>query len=105
MKSTRTVGAPNLALQIIPSGWVYKAKQISDTPLSQEYKAKVRWIIRGNLLNKDYMESYAPVVNEATNKLLFALAVHRGWKIRKGDVTLTHGRAYPSRKTVVTSAS
>ena len=57
-------------------------------PLTTDYIAKARWVIRGNLMDKDFMESYAPVVNEATNKLLFALLAKLGWHTIKGDAVL-----------------
>lgn len=86
--------------KVITGRWVYKKKQIGDTPLDQDYQAKARWVIRGNLMDKDFMESYAPVVSEPTTKLLMALSVQNSWHTRKGDVTLAflNGEIDPNRK-------
>lgn len=72
--------------RVIPGHWVFKAKQIDDIPIEQDYKARARWAIQGNKMEKDFMKSYAPVVNEATTKLLLALSTLNEWHVRKGDV-------------------
>ncbi|BDD58303.1 hypothetical protein MAP00_009277 [Monascus purpureus] len=74
--------------KVIPGRWVYKKKEIPGIPISEDYQAKARWVIRGNLLDKDFMESYAPVVNENTTRTLTALATLLGWHTRKADATL-----------------
>lgn len=60
--------------QAVPGRWVFKKKELDGIPIQEDYQAKARWVIRGNLLEKDFMESYAPVVNDVTNCLLMAIA-------------------------------
>ncbi|BDD54388.1 hypothetical protein MAP00_009257 [Monascus purpureus] len=74
--------------KVIPGRWVYKKKEIPGTPITRDYQAKARWVIRGNLLDKDFMESYAPVVDENTTRTLTALATLLGWHTRKADAIL-----------------
>ena len=76
--------------KVIPGRWVYRKKELPGIPLSQDYKAKARWVIRGNLLDKDFMESYAPVVNDTTTRLLTALTALLGWHTRQADATLAY---------------
>lgn len=73
---------------VIPGHWVFKKKELPGVPLSDDYKAKARWVIRGNYLDKDFMESYAPVVNEETTKLMEALSITYGWHTKKCDAIL-----------------
>lgn len=70
---------------------------------SADYQAKARWIIRDNLVDKDFMESYIPVVTEQTNKLLLALTAIKTWKARKGDVTLAflNGKIFDTSDTKI----
>lgn len=87
--------------KITPGQWVYKKKELPD---SNGYLAKARWVIRGNLLDKDYMERYAPVITESTSKLLFALTAIHGWHIRQGDAVLAYlnGKLPPDKPVYMT---
>ena len=52
-------GALNIySTRVIPGRWVYKQKETNDQSLP--FLAKARWVIRGNLLDKSYIESAAP---------------------------------------------
>ena len=72
--------------RVIPGRWVYKQKETNDQSLP--FLAKARWVIRGNLLDKSYIESYSPVASEQTTRLLYALASIYRWHIFKADAIL-----------------
>lgn len=76
--------------RIFPGKWVYDSKE--DYPPDDERSYKARWVILGNLVEKDDMQydycKYAPVVSAAITRLLFALAAAFGWKLRKLDVAV-----------------
>ena len=76
--------------RIFPGKWVYDSKE--DYPPDDERSYKARWVILGNLVEKDDMQydycKYAPVVSAAVTRLLFALAAAFGWKLRKLDVAV-----------------
>jgi Reverse transcriptase (RNA-dependent DNA polymerase) len=78
--------------KILPGRWVYKTKTKDDGSLL--YKA--RWVIRGDLIRRpripggdlDTEETYAPVVDPTTTKVLFAAAAFYGWTILQADAVL-----------------
>ncbi|EYE90211.1 uncharacterized protein EURHEDRAFT_511146 [Aspergillus ruber CBS 135680] len=76
--------------RIFPGKWVYDSKE--DYPSTDERSYKARWVILGNLVEKDDMQydycKYAPVVSAATTRLLFALIAANGWHMRKLDVAV-----------------
>jgi hypothetical protein len=72
--------------KILLGRWVYRKKLKDDGSI--HYKA--RWVVRGDLLrglSEDY-ETYSPVVDAATTKILFAVAAFHGWTIRQADAVL-----------------
>jgi len=81
---------PNV--KVLPGRWVYKTKMKDDGSLL--YKA--RWVIRGDLIRRpriqggdlDSEETYAPVVDPTTTKVLFAAAAFHGWTILQADAVL-----------------
>ncbi|KAL1955685.1 hypothetical protein VTO42DRAFT_8230 [Malbranchea cinnamomea] len=82
---------------IAPGRWIYVEKNKPTDPNADDdgILRKSRWVICGNRLNKSSKdETYAPVVNPTTNRILFAAAAQFGWKIRQADVVLAylHGR-------------
>lgn len=76
--------------RIFPGKWVYDSKEDYEPTDDRSYKA--RWVILGNLVEKDDMQfdycKYAPVVSAATTRLLFALTAANGWHMRKLDVAV-----------------
>lgn len=76
--------------RIFPGKWVYDSKEDYDSTDDRSYKA--RWVILGNLVEKDDMQydycKYAPVVFAATTRLLFALAAAYGWHLRKFGIAV-----------------
>ncbi|ODM17047.1 hypothetical protein SI65_05760 [Aspergillus cristatus] len=76
--------------RIFPGKWVYDSKEDYEPTDDRSYKA--RWVILGNLVEKDDMQydycKYAPVVFAATTRLLFALAAAYGWHLRKFDIAV-----------------
>lgn len=73
-----------------PGRWVYDIK--SELPPDNPKYYKARWVIRGNLLDKDELQydycTYAPVISSITTRLFFAIAAYYGWDIRQADVAV-----------------
>ena len=64
--------------KILKSTWAFKLKRLPDeTPL----KYKTRFCVRGDLQTEgvDYFETYAPVVQWSTIRLLLTLILSNGW--------------------------
>ena len=76
--------------RIYPGRWVYDTKEGLDP--SDERFCKARWVIKGNLIDKNQLEydyhTYAPVVSPHTTRLLFAAAAWKEWTIRRVDVSV-----------------
>ncbi|KAL1954102.1 hypothetical protein VTO42DRAFT_1726 [Malbranchea cinnamomea] len=82
---------------IAPGNWVYIEKDRPNDPNVDPdgILRKSRWVICGNRLRKSSIEeTYAPVANPTTNRLIIVLATKLGWKIRQADVVMAylHGR-------------
>jgi hypothetical protein len=70
----------------IPSTWAFKCKQLPDGLIK---KFKARFCARGDMQLEgiDFFETYAPVVQWTTIRLMFILEVLLGLKSKQGDVT------------------
>ncbi len=71
---------------VIQSTWAFKCKRFPDGLIK---KFKARFCARGDmqLEGVDFFETYAPVVQSTTIRLMFILEVLLGLKSKQGDVT------------------
>ena len=78
---------PDLPLgrRALPSKWVWKTKRLIDGSIE---RFKARWVVRGDLQKKgiDYNETFAPVANLVTLRLLFALVAFHDLELDQLDV-------------------
>ena len=79
-------------MNVLKSTWVFKLKRLPDgTPL----KFKARFCARGDLQKEgiDYFETYAPVVQWSTVRLLLSTVLTEGWATRQVDYTNAFAQA------------
>ncbi|KAJ9517966.1 hypothetical protein QJQ45_004352 [Haematococcus lacustris] len=73
-------------MSVLPGRWVLKVKRGSEGSI---VKYKARWVVKGFRQRDgvDYFEDavFAPVVMHTTQRLIFALAVQRGWGLWQID--------------------
>ena len=73
--------------KILLGRWVFRKKIKDDGTILH----KSRWVVRGDMM-RDFsgegFETYSPVVDSATTKILFATAAYNGWTIRQADAVL-----------------
>jgi hypothetical protein len=78
--------------KILKGTWAFKLKRLPDgTPL----KYKARYCCRGDMQTEgvDYFDTYAPVVQWSTVRLLLTLALKHGWATRQVDYTNAFAQA------------
>jgi histone deacetylase 1/2 len=70
---------------IIDCKWVYKIKKKAEGTID---RYKVRLVAKGfkQRYGIDYEDTFSPVVNAATIRLVLSIAVSKGWSLRKLDV-------------------
>ena len=87
---------PETMPNVIRSTWAFKCKRYPDGLIK---KFKARFCARGDmqLEGVDFFETYAPVVQWTTIRLMFILEVLLGLKSKQGDVTCAflHGALEP----------
>jgi hypothetical protein len=92
-------GAPH---HVIPSTWGFKCKRYADGCIK---KFKACFCARGNkqLKGIDFFETYAPVVQWITIRLMFILEILLGLKSKQGDVlcAFLHGEREPCKNVYV----
>lgn len=71
---------------VVTCKWVYKLKRNKDGSITR-YKAGL--MARGYLqqFDLDYKETFSLVVKPSTMRLLLALAINNGWKLRQLNVS------------------
>jgi hypothetical protein len=92
-------GAP---YHVIPSTWAFKCKQYPDGWIK---KFKARFCAKGNkqLEGIDFFETYAPVVQWTTIRLIFILEILLGLKSKQGNVlcAFLHGEPEPGKNVML----
>jgi hypothetical protein len=89
---------------VIPSTWAFKRKRYPDG-LTKKFKA--RFCTRSNkqLEGIDYFETYAPVVQWTTIRLMFILEILLNLKSKQGDVDVLcaflHGELKPGKNVYI----
>jgi hypothetical protein len=78
--------------KVIKSTWFFKLKRLTDGAPS---KFKARFCVRGDLQEEgvDYFETYAPVVQWSTVRLLLRMVLKEGWATRQVDYTNAFAQA------------
>ena len=82
----------NKVRPILKGTWAFKLKRLPDgTPL----KFKARYCVRGDLQREgvDYFETYAPVVQWSTVRLLLTLILSNNWTTKQVDYTNAFAQA------------
>lgn len=74
-----------LLRKTIASGWVYKLKLQSDLSID---KFKARLVAKGywQELGMDFTDTFAPVVEHVTVRMILALAARHGWPLHQSNV-------------------
>ncbi|TQE05315.1 hypothetical protein C1H46_009090 [Malus baccata] len=72
-------------MNVLPNKWVYKIKRRSDGSI-ERYKARL--VANGfhQQAGLDYGETFSPVVNHATIRLILPIVIHYNWPLRQLDV-------------------
>lgn len=85
-QGTWSLVSPPLATPIIGCKWIFKIKQNFDGSIAQ-YKACL--IAQGFQQTKgiDYKETFGPIVEQPTLRVVLTLALHHDWTIRQLDVS------------------
>jgi hypothetical protein len=80
------------ATKAIKSTWVFKLKRLPDRTPS---KFKARFCVQGDLQTEgvEYFETYAPVVQWSTVRMLLTLTLREGWATRQVDYTNAFAQA------------
>ena len=79
-------------LNVLKSTWAFKLKRLPDgTP----YRFKARFCARGDLQREgvDFFDTYAPVVQWSTIRLLLSMVLTEGWATRQVDYTNAFAQA------------
>lgn len=73
------------AANVISCKWVFRTKRLANGKLERR---KARLVAKGFLQQSgiDYDQTFSPVVKATTIRLVLALAVNRGWKVKQYDV-------------------
>jgi Reverse transcriptase (RNA-dependent DNA polymerase). len=78
--------------KILKGTWAFKLKRLPDGTL---LKYKARYCCRGDMQTEgiDYFDTYAPVVQWSTVRLVLTLALKNGWSTRQVDYTNAFAQA------------
>ena len=79
-------------MHVIKGTWAFRLKRLPDgTP----YRYKARYCVRGDMQQEgiDFFETYAPVVQWSTIRLLFSIVLDESWVTRQVDYTNAFAQA------------
>ena len=78
--------------KILKGTWVFKLKRLPDGSPS---KFKARYCVRGDMQveGEDFFETYAPVVQWSTVRLLLTMVLANGWTTKQVDYTNAFAQA------------
>jgi hypothetical protein len=84
--------AVNKGANILKGTWCFKLKRLPD---GAAYRFKARYCARGDLQQEgvDFFETYAPVVQWSTIRLLLSTVLTEGWATRQVDYTNAFAQA------------
>ena len=73
-------------MNVVQCKWVFRTKFKADGPLD---KYKARLVAEGfkQIPGVDFFETFSPVVKVSTIRIVFTLAVSKGWNIQHIDVS------------------
>ena len=79
-------------MNVLKGTWAFKLKRLPD---GTAYRFKARFCARGDLQEEgvDYFETYAPVVQWSTIRLLLSTVLTEGWATRQVDYTNAFAQA------------
>ena len=79
-------------MNVLKSTWAFKLKRLPD---GTAYRHKARFCARGDLQKEgiDFFETYAPVVQWSTIRLLLSTVLTEGWTTRQVDNTNAFAQA------------
>ncbi|KAK1610097.1 hypothetical protein QYE76_033770 [Lolium multiflorum] len=77
--------APRSGVNVIDSKWVFKVKRHANGKIE---RFKARLVAKGfkQRYGLDYEDTFSPVVNPTTIRLLLSLAITHGWSLRQLDI-------------------
>ena len=81
-KTWQEVPSSEATTKIIPGTWVFRRKR---NPSGEIIKHKARWVIRGDLQEVDFQDTWAPVVNWTTVRIFLSLSMLLGWTTKALD--------------------
>ncbi|KAH9723162.1 reverse transcriptase Ty1/copia-type domain-containing protein [Citrus sinensis] len=73
------------ATKVVGCKWVFRIKYNADGSIS-EYKARLGSNGFHQTPGIDYFETFSPVVNQSTMRIVLSLAIMKSWKIRQIDI-------------------
>ena len=92
LRSTLPRGPNGERRPILKGTWAFKLKRLPD---GSPHKFKARYCVRGDLQREgiDYFDTYAPVVQWSTVRLLLTLILSKGWITKQVDYTNAFAQA------------
>ena len=88
--------------KVLKGTWAMTLKRLSDGTPS---KYKARFCVRGDLQTEgvDYFETYAPVFQWSTVRLVLTMILSHGWQTKQVDYTNAFYRAESKKETYIES--
>ena len=70
---------------VVSSKWIFKIKHVADDSIE---KHKARFVVRGFTQKEgiDYEETFAPLAQHSSVRVIIAIPTSKGWKIHQMDI-------------------